>query len=389
MIMFADIHCHPVLKHFLFNYSIAENNKTTKEFNPLTMRVDIPKLLAGGTKLIFSSVYLPERNLITECKTFRDAYYLLKIFYKDVENKFEKNNYPGEVFHQTKRILKDFETEIKRVNGKNKIIAVAKSRKELEASLKQNKITIVQSIEGAHSLGRNLDDTDAYLKNIKQFFDEGVVSITLAHFFHNDVVNSIGGIPPSISGIAGCKNNFVTETGLSNLGKRIVEEMLRLGMIVDLTHSNLKARKEVFEINKSYNRPLIFSHVGVKKFFDHPMNPDDEEILQIKKCGGVIGIIFSNYWLTGNEESFWKFSSEKGIGMIIKAIEHIHNVTGSYENICIGSDLDGFTDPPDDLENASKMKYLNQKLSEKFPEEVVEKIMYYNAIRVLEEGWGK
>ncbi len=384
--MFADLHCHPILKYFLFNLHFEDNHKTSKEFNPLSMRVDIPKLLKSNTGLILSSVYLPEKNLILDCKTFKDLYNLLKIFYKDAENKFEKS---GKAFNQTKKILKDFEDEILEINPGNNLVQIVKSRGELAESLKQNKISIVQTIEGAHSLGRELDDEKEYLDNLEYFFDQGIASITLAHFFPNDITNTVGGIPPSISKIAGCDNKFNPGVGLSGIGKKVVNRMLELGMIVDLTHSNLKTRAEVFEINEEYSRPLIFSHVGIKKYFDHPMNPDDDEILKIKNCGGVIGIIFSNYWLSGKEESFFSFSPEKGIEKIIGIIEHIRDVTGSYENIAIGSDLDGFTDPPDDLEDNSKMKYLYEELSKKFPEEEVKKIMFYNTLRVLEEGWGK
>ncbi len=72
----------------------------------------------------------------------------------------------------------------------------------------------------------------------------------------------------------------------------------------------------------------------------------------------------------------------------MKTVEHIRRITGTFDNIAIGSDLDGFTDPPDDLFDISKMKYLRTRLENKHQWGYVNQIMGGNALRVLKEGWG-
>ena len=145
--------------------------------------------------------------------------------------------------------------------------------------------------------------------------------------------------------------------------------MLKIGMVVDLTHSTPLARKEVFDINRSLGdskRPIVFSHAGVQKLFSDQTNPDkvynldDVEIMEIQKCHGVIGLIADNYWLFGEEEKF--LENNPGIPKLIETIDYIHNVTGTYENIAIGTDYDGFTDTSDDLEDPSKMPNLTRSL---------------------------
>jgi len=74
--------------------------------------------------------------------------------------------------------------------------------------------------------------------------------MTLAHFYPNNVANQITGIPPTVRKLLGCKNTSNPEEGLTDIGDAVVREMLKIGMIVDLTHATPLARKEVFEINR-------------------------------------------------------------------------------------------------------------------------------------------
>jgi membrane dipeptidase len=160
--------------------------------------------------------------------------------------------------------------------------------------------------------------------------------------------------------------------------------MLNLGILMDLSHLTPVGRKEVYEINRTHpsRRPLVFSHVGVKKFCDTPYNLSDEEIRIVADSGGVIGVIFMNYWLACTDQKY-------GMNYITDTIKHLRNV-GGIECIAIGSDFDGFTDPPDDIKDASQMPALTESLLQAgFSSEEVEKISGKNVMRVLENGWGK
>ena len=87
------------------------------------------------------------------------------------------------------------------------------------------------------------------------------------------------------------------------------------------------------------------------------------------------------YWLS--EEH-----AKNGLELIWKTMEHIHNVTGSWGNVAIGSDFDGFTDPTDDLKDASEYFRLTEMLRKKgLDDDDIMRILGRNAQRVLELGW--
>jgi membrane dipeptidase len=204
------------------------------------------------------------------------------------------------------------------------------------------------------------------------------------------------GMPPSMIERLKLSGDRDPNKGLTMIGEQVVAHMLDIGMIVDLTHCTRTARKKVFEINDkrgAEKRPLVFTHVGVSGLSDHPMNPDETEINKIKECEGTIGIIFYNFYLMGKEEDdpfspIVDFNPEPGINYIIETIDKIHTVTGTYDNISIGSDLDGFTDPPDDLYNLARFKFLKEKLIQKYGIVSAGKILGDNMLRVLKLGWG-
>ena len=166
-------------------------------------------------------------------------------------------------------------------------------------------------------------------------------------------------------------------------------------MVVDLTHSTPLARKKVFEINKSLGdkrRPLVFSHAGVQKLFKDQDSPDklyslaDDEIREIQNCHGVIGLIADNYWVFGQEEKFLEYNPV--IPKLIEAIDYIHDMTGTYENIAVGTDYDGFTDTSDDLADPSQIPNLTKALLDHINDPAqVKLILGGNALRVLKEGW--
>jgi membrane dipeptidase len=123
------------------------------------------------------------------------------------------------------------------------------------------------------------------------------------------------------------------------------------------------------------------SHIGAAQLNPDPYNLGDEEIREIAKRGGAIGVIFMTYWLDREHP-------KNGLEPIWKTIEHIHDVTGSWDHIVLGTDFDGFTDPPDDLRDASSMGSVTRLLLERGVSEVdVAKVLGGNAQRVLAAGW--
>ena len=169
------------------------------------------------------------------------------------------------------------------------------------------------------------------------------------------------------------------DKGLGPIGPAVIEEMLRIGMIIDLTHCTPKARREIYDLCGT-RRPLMFSHVGVQPLADDPMSPTEDEIRHIADTGGVIAVIFMNYWLGEHDK-------KNGLDSIVATVKHIAEI-GGIGAVAFGSDFDGFTDPPDDIKDVSQMPRLTSKLLDAgFSETDVEKILGKNMERVLRSGW--
>ena len=181
--------------------------------------------------------------------------------------------------------------------------------------------------------------------------------------------------------------------------------MLERGVIIDLVHCTPKARKEILDINskRKNQNPIVISHTGLRslaqkgdiKNYPHDLEylPSDEEVKEIIKTGGVIGVIFMNYWVNGTEEHDL-LKHEIGIPDIIKTMQKIRDlekeVDSKYDcdHISIGTDFDGFSEVPDDLVSAEKIKDLIAALQNSdFNSEQIEKISWKNYMRVLEIGW--
>jgi membrane dipeptidase len=361
-----DIHTHPSLKTFLLNKKLYKRNCSSGAWNPFGMRVDFPKIKEGEMNGIFSAVYLPERELFLDCKPLCIAAWLLGGKFR----RLMKNN----SFELTVEMIKNFVNAVKKANAVGEIRAeIAYTFPDVERILQENKIVLLQTVEGAHSLNNEL-------KNINVLFKMGICLLTLAHFYENKVAKTVGGIPKDKKYLGCFSKEGEQIGGLSEFGKNVVEEMLRIGMIVDLTHCTPQAREEVYQINNN-RKPIVLSHVGVFEMNASAMNPTDVEIKKVADTGGIIGVICMNYWLYYQER-------KNGLDLIVRTIEHLRKV-GGIDSIAIGSDFDGFTDPPDDIKDISKMpKLTNQLLKAGFSEEELEKIWHKNVLRVLETGWG-
>jgi len=385
----ADIHAHPDLKIHLFDYDLTTDHFTTPDFNPVHMQVDLPKLQRAGVDLVFATAYLPEKRFVDDCSVLSGVNKVLSFYFRKIRNKVEEWSHPERPFEQTIEMLKTFENKVAAV--KNYPVMIAKNKAEMKRGLEHGMIVFVHAIEGAHSLGHNLSHAREYLKKLHEFFDRGVCMMTVAHFYENDLSYPLIGIAPGMRKVLNCKQKPDFSKGLTPLGEKIVKEMLEIGMLVDLTHLTPKGRARIYEINRncgSKKRPLIFSHCGITRLFNVAMNPDENEIKEIADCNGVIGIIFNNYWLFGLQERFLQYNP--ALSYIIRTVEEIKQITGTYDNIAIGSDYDGFTDPPDDLRDISKMPRVSQALLDYgISYEDVKKIMGQNARRVLETGWDK
>lgn len=199
-------------------------------------------------------------------------------------------------------------------------------------------------IEGAHALGDHLTALD-------RVEAAGVRMIGLAHFYDNAFAGSAHG---------------VAKGGLTDLGRTLVREMERRGIVVDLAHSSPATIADVLAIA---TRPLVASHTGVRGTCDNTRNLSDEQLRGVARLGGVVGI------------GFWE-TAACGLAPadVARAVKYAVDLIGD-DHVGLGSDFDGAVTTGFD---AAGLPSLTQALLDAgLPEASIPKILGGNAIRVL------
>jgi membrane dipeptidase len=115
------------------------------------------------------------------------------------------------------------------------------------------------------------------IARVGEFYDRGARYMSLAHNGHNQLSDSHTGERE------GWKWN-----GLSPLGKGIIPEMNRVGMMVDISHASRDSMMQSAALSRA---PIIASHSAVRALCDISRNIDDEQMLALKKTGGVVQIV--------------------------------------------------------------------------------------------------
>ena len=124
----------------------------------------------------------------------------------------------------------------------------------------------------------------ADLTNVQKFFDRGGRYMSLAHNGHSQLSDSN----------TGERDGVWLHNGLSPLGKQVIGEMNRLGMMIDVSHPSKQSMLQTIAISKA---PIIASHSGVRAICNHSRNMDDEQLLALKKNGGVIQLVAFNAYV--------------------------------------------------------------------------------------------
>lgn len=379
----VDLHVHPSLQQQLFRRNLNWRYviDRTLHGNPMSVRASFPRLHEGGFDVIFSAIYIPERGILKDFPAVKWFRFLRPDLWRKL--------IVSSPYDATLRLMDDMETAVA-ASTRDDPMKMALSLAELEAILvqlkaRQRPIAVIHAVEGGHSLGyRDASDEDV-MNHLEALYQRGVIALTLAHFYPNKVVHPSYPFPEELARLAARPTLWRDLTlGLTDLGKRVVERMIELGILIDLSHCTPVARQQIYDIVDASRKqiPLIASHVGAYAINPSPYNMTDEEICRIARDGGVIGVIFMPYWLMPKE-------SGQGINFISRHIQYLVDVGG--EDVAgIGTDLDGFTTPPDDLDNASQLPRLTQRLVvDGHGEARIKKILGGNALRAIRQGWGK
>lgn len=359
---FTDIHAHPALNAYLFNRDLRRHYCSGKTFNPLSSLSDFRMLREGNVRVLWSSVTVPERAFF-RCKLL----WLLAHLTRGGRTLLKRS-----AWYCVLDMLDSMEEQVARTKGE---FEIARCNDDLDRIVAANQRAIIHTVEGAQVL-------EGHLLRLDELSRRGVASLALAHLFPNNVAGHTRGISREIVGNPVCPLDLgvIDERGLTPFGREVVERMVSLRMIPDLTHCSPASRKEVLDIVD--NRiPVIASHNGVWELNPMSYNLNAEEIRRIRDTGGVVGVIFMPYWLSGHAPG-------AGLELIWRTMEAISRSAGTWETVAVGTDFDGFTDPPDDVNDASKLPAVGCMLLAKgLDTTVVQQIIGGNARRVLRDGW--
>lgn len=266
----VDSHCDTPMKFTEdFDFSLRHNN----------VKVDLPKMQEGLEDAVFMVAYLHQED--------RDENSLQAATQKAID-----------ILYQIAEQAKRLQTQV----------GIAYSADDLVFLKNAGKKAIFLGIENGYALGKDLS-------NLTLFKNMGVSYITLCHNGDNDICDS-------------AKGNH-EHNGLSDFGRKVVTEMNRLGIIVDISHAGDKTVSDVLEISTA---PIIASHSSCRSLCNHPRNLTDEQIRAIAAKGGVIQICLYG--------PFLKDSGEATIEDAIAHINHVVQLVG-IEHVGIGTDFDG------------------------------------------------
>jgi len=286
----ADLHCDALLwgRNFLEKHNYGH--------------VDLPRMQEANVALqIFTIVSKTPRGINIEKNSDNTDQIALLSFaqLQPVKNWFSVRDralYQCDLLHQ-------FATKS---NNQFRIISTQKELSQFVKDRKKDrKLTAgMLGIEGAHCLENDL-------ANLDLFYKKGVRYIGLAHFFDNEWAGSAHGL---------------NKGGLTKKGMELIQKMRKLNITIDLAHSSQKTISEVLKIHKG---PILVSHTGVRGVCNNTRNLTDEQILEIGKHQGLIGIGLWETAVCGTDAT-----------ATAKSIKYVATKIG-VDKVGLGSDFDG------------------------------------------------
>ncbi len=310
----CDCHCDTLTELYNKNASLYENEQ----------HFDIKRQIALGGGLQFCAIYVPT-------EVFR---------------------YQGGLRY-TLCLLDKYNQEIKKLHENGIDVLQVRTAEDAGNVLKHKAATLLAIEEGGA--------IDGSLEALRCLYELGVRAMTLTWSNRNDIADGI--------------NEEATGSGLTLFGKQVVEEMNRLGMLVDVSHISTAGFWSVIETS---TKPIIATHSNAKSLCSHPRNLNDEQIKALAQNGGLAGITFAGQFL----EEDWRNAC---IESVYKHIDYMLNLIGNDDHIGFGSDFDGISHPPYNIQGVQDYKPLIEYLSKYYSDETINKITHQNVINLLQK----
>ncbi|WP_395645102.1 dipeptidase [Terricaulis sp.] len=302
-----------------------EDIDLTRDTRTLTppLQTDIPRLRAGGVGAQFWSVYVPAS--LKGLDSTQAVYEQIDLAHRIIAR------YP-------------------------RVFEFADSAADIVRIHRAGRVASMFGIEGGEAINENL-------ALLRQFRRAGVLYMTLTHSTTIGWVDSATDAP---------RNG-----GLSPFGEQVVQEMNRIGMLVDLSHVSAEAMRDALRVSRA---PVIFSHSSAFALDQHPRNVPDDVLQLVRQNGGVVMVNFNagfvseefrqwNGRRSGEEQrqknlnpgdpaaaaaglAEWERANPKPVVTVQQVADHIEHIVQVCGHDCVGfgGDYDGVTDLPRGME---------------------------------------
>ncbi len=353
-----DLHCDTPMRIMEEHFTLGERHDYGQ--------VDIPRMRDGGVTGVFFSIYT-SATANTPLQAVKQALEIVNRVREEIEH------YPQDLM-------------------------LATTADEIVRAKQENKIAILMGVEGGHMI-------DSSLGVLRTLFRLGARYLTLTHTANTPWAGSSAGEPSS--------------KGLNEFGRQVVQEMNRLGMMVDISHVS---EQTFYDAIAASQAPIIASHSSCRALADHPRNLTDPMLKALAANGGVVHINYYNSFLDddhrrrdGSSEELEaagqairerysndperraaelrKLNGEKiarigrvPLSRLLDHFEHAASVAG-VDHVGLGSDFDGVEDQlPEGMEDISKIPALVAGLQQRgFSDPDIEKVLGANTLRVMRE----
>lgn len=322
-----------------------------------TLQMDIPRLRQGGVGGLFFAVYVPmeaARNG-TAAQVASEQFNLLHAMVKRYPETFD----------------------------------LALTADDIERIHKQGKIAALIGIEGGQAIENSLE-------KLARFHELGARYLGLTHTETIDWADS--------------STDEARHGGLTPFGEKVVLEMNRLGMLVDLAHASHDTMRDVLRVTKA---PVIASHAGAYAVAAHGRNVPDDILREFARNGGVVMVVFfpgyihpegvqimADYFQKERELraqypdeaefkaawNAWRLGRPIPAGTVHTVVDHIDHIVrvAGIDHVGLGSDFEGVRKLPAQLEDVSGYPYITQELLNRgYGAHDIHKIMGGNLLRVL------
>jgi membrane dipeptidase len=271
-------------------------------------------------------------------------------------------------------------------------LELALSAEDVEAAFSRGRIASLLGAEGGHSIANSMGV-------LRMLHGLGVRYLTLTHNLNVPWADSATDVPAT--------------GGLSAFGREVVQEMHRLGMLVDLSHVAATTARDVLGIAEA---PVVFSHSGARAVCDHPRNVPDDLLRRLAANGGVCMVTFvpdfvsprCRAWALGLRAEVERRGLDPrdagvraavgaeyaddhprpraALGEVADHIEHVRTIAG-IDHVGIGGDYDGTDDVPDGLEDVACYPALIAELLDRgWSRDECVRLIGGNVLRVLREA---